>query len=158
MCGLGLGHGQGERQMLGWTLCCPSRVNEQSQWTSPAAVGASLGEARGAQGCWVGGGSSLWEQEPDPKAARPLCFPSTRQARPGEAGPHSRPSLPSKRSSLITVTAAPRDRQALLSLLLGVRQPELTQGLPGSCLINPSTHPFPDMPVHIQVPIWWMAG
>lgn len=50
---------------------------------------ASLGEARGAQGCWVGGGSSLWEQETGPKAGRSLCFLCTQQARPGEAGDHS---------------------------------------------------------------------
>lgn len=37
----------------------------------------------------MGGGGSLWEQEPGPKAGRSLCFLCTQQAGPGEAGDHS---------------------------------------------------------------------
>ena len=41
-------------------------------------------------------------------------------------------------------------RSLSLSLsCVGGDQPQLTLGCPGSCLINPPSHPVPDVPVHV---------
>lgn len=88
------------------------------------------GAGLGAEGCRAGGGSSLWE-----------------------AGPHSGTSSPHKGSSLSTVAAAlspsalsPRagERECFV-LFLASRwgQPQLTWGLPRSCLVNSSSNPTP---------------
>ena len=54
------------------------------------------------------------------------------------------------------VTASPRGEGEMvlcahsLSLsCVGGDQPQLTLGCPGSCLINPPSHPVPDVPVHV---------
>lgn len=97
--------------------------------------GGITGPCRGAQGCLAGGGSSLWQ-----------------------AALHSGTSFPHKGSSLSFVAAVlspsalspgerERERECFVLFLAsrgGVRvggEPELTWGLPDSCLINSPSNP-----------------